>query len=52
MFPVLVAMYVRLALAEERESASTFGNQWERYADCTPRFVPKLGASGPARHQT
>ena len=52
MFPVLVARYVRLALGEERESAGTFGNQLERYAECTPRFVPKPAPSGPARHQT
>ena len=50
MFPILVAMYLRLALTEERESASVFGEQWERYARQTPRFVPKFGASGPAQH--
>ncbi len=52
MFPVLVVMYVRLALAEERESAGTFGNQWEGYARRTPRFVPRLGRPGPAEHPT
>ena len=52
MFPVLVARYVRLALREERESAGTFGNQLERYAECTPRFVPKPAPSGLARHRT
>ena len=50
MLPILVAMYLRLALTEERESASVFGEQWERYARQTPRFVPKFGASGPAQH--
>jgi protein-S-isoprenylcysteine O-methyltransferase Ste14 len=50
MFPILVAMYVRLSFTEERESAKAFGEQWERYARQTPRFVPKLGASGPAQH--
>jgi protein-S-isoprenylcysteine O-methyltransferase Ste14 len=52
MFPVLVVMYLRLALAEERESAGTFGNQWEGYARRTPRFVPRLGRPGPAEHPT
>ena len=52
MFPVFVVMYVRLALAEERESAGTFGNQWEGYARRTPRFVPRLGRPGPAEHPT
>jgi protein-S-isoprenylcysteine O-methyltransferase Ste14 len=52
MFPVLVVMYLRLALAEERESAGTFGNPWEGYARRTPRFVPRLGRPGPAEHPT
>lgn len=43
MFPVLVLMYVRLALAEERESAAAFGEAWQRYAAVTPRFVPRPG---------
>jgi hypothetical protein len=47
MFPILVVMYLRLALAEERESAAVFGDPWERYARRTPRFVPKLGATMP-----
>jgi len=50
MFPILVAMYVRLARTEERESAGAFGDQWESYARRTPRFVPKLGWPGPVRH--
>ena len=51
MFPILVAMYVRLSFTEERESALAFGEQWERYARQTPRFIPKLGASGHAQHR-
>jgi protein-S-isoprenylcysteine O-methyltransferase Ste14 len=50
MFPILVAMYVRLSFTEERESAKAFGDLWESYARRTPRFVPKLGGSRPARH--
>jgi protein-S-isoprenylcysteine O-methyltransferase Ste14 len=45
MFPVLVFMYVRLALAEEREVRAQFGAEYERYAARTPRFVPRLGAA-------
>jgi len=44
-------MYVRLSLTEEREAARTFGAEWECYASQTPRFFPKLGASGPTEHQ-
>jgi protein-S-isoprenylcysteine O-methyltransferase Ste14 len=43
MFPILVVMYVRLALHEEAEAAAEFGNEWFRYARNTPRFFPKLG---------
>ena len=43
MFPVLVVMYVRLARAEERDVARTFGDAYLRYAATTPAFVPWLG---------
>jgi protein-S-isoprenylcysteine O-methyltransferase Ste14 len=45
MFPILVFMYVRLALWEEREVRAQFGAEYERYAARTPRFVPRLGMS-------
>jgi protein-S-isoprenylcysteine O-methyltransferase Ste14 len=41
MFPVLVLVYRRLALSEEREVGECFGASWERYAATTPRFIPK-----------
>ncbi len=41
MFPVLVIVYVRLARREEAETASRFGQQWARYAQRTPGFVPR-----------
>ena len=42
MFPVLVVMYVRLAIAEERDSEQAFGQAWRAYAATTPRFIPSL----------
>jgi protein-S-isoprenylcysteine O-methyltransferase Ste14 len=48
MFPVLVFMYLRLAISEEKESAEEFGQAWRDYAAETPRFIPRL--SGSARH--
>jgi len=42
MFPVLVWVYRRLAIAEEREVAARFGPAWAAYAAATPRFVPRL----------
>jgi len=46
MFPVLVAMYVRLARSEEREALATFGEAYARYMAETPGFVPRLGHAG------
>ena len=43
MFPILCAMYARLAMTEEREAAKTFGGEWQYYAARTPRFVPRIG---------
>lgn len=47
MFPVLVSMYYRLALREERESREAFGEAWDEYATRTPRFFPRLGPAPP-----
>lgn len=47
MFPILLLMYGRLALTEEREMRAQFGDAFERYAQRTPRFVPRWpGRSG------
>ena len=46
MFPVLVWMYSRLAIHEEREVARQFGDEWQAYAARTPRFIPRLRAAG------
>jgi len=35
-------MYVRLSIAEERDSEKAFGQAWRDYAAETPRFIPKL----------
>jgi protein-S-isoprenylcysteine O-methyltransferase Ste14 len=42
MFPILLVVYRRLAIREEREVAARFGQGWEQYAAQTPRFVPHL----------
>ena len=44
MFPILVAMYVRLARREERESLAEFGEQYASYVAATPAFIPRLPA--------
>lgn len=43
MFPILVTMYARLALREERESLAAFGEAYRQYMARTPRFVPRIG---------
>jgi protein-S-isoprenylcysteine O-methyltransferase Ste14 len=42
MFPVLVWMYSRLSIHEERETEKAFGSDWRAYAARTPRFIPQL----------
>jgi protein-S-isoprenylcysteine O-methyltransferase Ste14 len=52
MFPVLVVMYIRLAISEEHEAEREFGQVWRDYAAHTPRFVPRFGGfrHEPATH--
>lgn len=45
MYPILVFMYVRLALREEQEVRAQFGAEYERYAARTPRFLPRIGTA-------
>ena len=52
MFPVLVLMYARLAVVEEREMLREFGDEYERYAANTPRFIPKFGSADANRGKT
>ncbi|MEO1169467.1 MAG: isoprenylcysteine carboxylmethyltransferase family protein [Pseudomonadota bacterium] len=42
MFPILLFMYWRLALREEREVEAELGDEYRRYAAKVPRFIPKL----------
>lgn len=48
MFPILVAMYGRLAVTEEREMRDRFGTEFDAYAARTPRFVPALSGRASA----
>lgn len=40
MFPILVLVYRRLAISEEKEVRRAFGTAWDAYAAVTPRFLP------------
>jgi protein-S-isoprenylcysteine O-methyltransferase Ste14 len=48
MFPVLVVMYWRLAIAEERDTLARFGEPYRAYMRNTPAFIPRLGRARPA----
>lgn len=41
MFPILVLIYRRLAISEERSVRVAFGPAWDAYAQQIPRFIPR-----------
>ena len=43
MFPVLAAMYVKLARSEERAVRARFGEGYDKYAAEVPGFIPRIG---------
>ena len=42
MWPILVRQYLRLAKIEEEEMIANFGQEYKKYMERTPRFLPKL----------
>lgn len=50
MFPVLVVMYWRLALTEEREVEAELGEVYREYAAQVPRFIPKWRSESDAHY--
>ena len=40
MFPVLVFMYTRLAYGEEKEMEQKFGDEYKKYREKVPAFIP------------
>jgi protein-S-isoprenylcysteine O-methyltransferase Ste14 len=44
MFPVLVAMYVRLAKSEEKVAVAEFGERYVAYMKEVPGFIPRPGS--------
>ncbi|WP_250657153.1 methyltransferase family protein [Alkalimarinus coralli] len=42
MFPILVVVYLRLALREEHMALQEFGDEYREYAKHTPRFIPSF----------
>ena len=52
MFPVLLYVYRRLAIREERDVRAAFGATYDAYAAATPRFLPHLRELAGAPKQT
>ena len=52
MFPILLVVYRRLAIREEREVRAEFGAAYDTWAASTPRFVPRLHELGADRTPT
>jgi protein-S-isoprenylcysteine O-methyltransferase Ste14 len=44
MFPILAFMYARLAKREEEDMLAQFGEEYRRYRERVPAFIPRLGA--------
>jgi len=42
MFPILIAMYVRLARREEADAVAEFGDAYSAYKKTVPAFFPRL----------
>lgn len=47
MFPILTIVYIRLAKREEREALAEFGDEYRRYMQRTPAFIPSLRRHAP-----
>lgn len=46
MFPIMLWMYYRLAIKEEKASLETFGQAYEEYMQAIPRFFPRFKRTG------
>jgi protein-S-isoprenylcysteine O-methyltransferase Ste14 len=44
MYPILLIMYARLAKREEADMLAQFGEEYRRYRDAVPSFIPRLRA--------
>lgn len=43
MFPILLFMYYRLAIREEQDMITQFGDEYQQYKARTPGFFPRFG---------
>ena len=52
MYPILAFMYARLAKREETDMLARFGDEYRRYRDAVPAFIPKFAAVQPRKEIT
>lgn len=45
MFPILLAVYIKLAKKEEKMALEEFGEEYKNYAKRTPAYIPKFNNS-------
>lgn len=45
MWPILIVLYYRLAMQEEKEVEEKFGQEYRQYKEKTPMFIPKIQIS-------
>jgi methanethiol S-methyltransferase len=50
MYPILVVMYAFLGKREEAEMVAQFGDEYRRYRERVPAFLPRFGAAGKPRN--
>ena len=48
MYPILVVMYALLGKREEAEMIAQFGDEYLRYRNAVPAFIPKFGSASTA----
>lgn len=46
MFSLILVMYYRLALREERDMEQEFGDEYRAYRERTGMFLPRVGGAG------
>ncbi len=49
MFPVLIYVYYRLSKREEDDMIKAYGDEYRRYRETTPMFMPKWGGKRDAK---
>ena len=48
LWPVIAVLYYRLAKKEEKESEETFGEEYRKYKQSVPMFIPRLRTKAPS----